>query len=60
MNEILAIVVVAYFAERIDTKKDFDTMSLYEISNSTENLTEFIFDSRHTFADIYGTFNMIL
>jgi hypothetical protein len=60
MNEILAIVVVAYFAERIESNKDFDTMSVYEISNTPENLTEFIFDSRHTFADIYSTFNMIL
>jgi hypothetical protein len=29
MNEILAIVVVAYFAERIESNKDFDTMSVY-------------------------------
>lgn len=32
MNEILAIVVVAYFAERIETDKDFDSMSNEEIS----------------------------
>jgi hypothetical protein len=60
MNEILAIVVVAYFAERIESKIDFSTLSTEEIANSPDNLIEFIFDSRHTFADIYSTFNMIL
>ena len=60
MNEILSIVVIAYLAERIETDIDFDSWSDEDISSSPENLTAFIFDSRHMFADIYSTFNQIL
>lgn len=57
MNEILAIVVIAYLAERVETDIDFDQWTDEQISSSPENLTAFIFDSRHMFADIYATFN---
>lgn len=60
MNEILAIVVIAYLAERVETDLDFDNMTVDEISSSPETLGAFLFDSRHMFADIYATFNMIL
>lgn len=60
MNEILAIVVIAYLAERIETDMELDQLSDAEIASSAENLTAFIFDSRHMFADIYATFNQIL
>lgn len=60
MNEILAIIVFAFFAERIETKKDFDSMDADTIANSQNDLVSFIFDSRHTFADIYSTFNNVL
>lgn len=34
MNEILAIIVFAFFAERIETKKDFDSMDSETIASS--------------------------
>lgn len=60
MNEILAIVVVAFFAERIVVKKDFDHLDDESIASNSDDLVSFIFDSRHTFADIYSTFDSIL
>lgn len=60
MNEVLSIVVIAYFAERIESQRDLDSLSVEEISKDQDALTEFIFDSKHTFADIYTTFNAIL
>lgn len=60
MNEVLAIVVIAYLAEREETDLDFEKMSDDEICSSPEKLSAFIFDSRHMFADIYATFNKIL
>ena len=60
MNEILAIVVFAFFAERVQVDTDFDSLTPEEIAQDFETLTSFIFDSRHTFADIYSTFNRIL
>jgi len=60
MNEILAIVVVAFFAERIVAKKDYDNLDEESIASNPDDLVAFIFDSRHTFADIYSTFDCIL
>ena len=60
MNEVLAIIVVAFFAERLDCSKDFDKMSVEEIGGDTDLLTQFIFDARHTFADIYTVCNSVL
>ena len=60
MNEILAIIVVAYFAERVESKREFDKMSPEEIAEDNELLTEFIFDARHTFADVYAVFNSVM
>jgi hypothetical protein len=60
MNEILAIVVFAFFAERIVTKKNYDFIDDDSIANNPDDLVAFIFDSRHTFADIYCTYNSIL
>lgn len=61
MNEILAIVVFAFFAERLDAEgKNFEEMTSEDIGADTDLITHFIFDSRHTFADIYSTFNRIL
>lgn len=60
MNELLGIVVFTFFAERIETKKDYDIIDDESIADNTNDLISFIFDSRHTFADIYTTFNRIL
>lgn len=60
MNEILAIVVFAFFAERIVAKQDYDNMDDETIASNPDDLVSFIFDSRHTFADIYSTFDCIL
>jgi hypothetical protein len=60
MNEILAIVVFAFFAERIETFKDFDMIDADTIATNHNDLIAFIFDSRHTFADIYSTYNQFL
>lgn len=60
MNEILAMVVMAFFAERIQTQTEFGKMSSESIAESTEDLVDFIFDYRHTFADIYSSFDNIL
>lgn len=60
MNEILAIVVFAFFAERIVANQDYDNMDDETIASNPDDLVSFIFDSRHTFADIYSTFDCIL
>lgn len=60
MNEILALVIVAFFAERVESKVDFGKMKAEEIAEDNAKLTEFIFDGRHTFADVYSTFKSIL
>lgn len=60
MNELLAIVVFAFFAERIVAIKDYDLMDDESIASNADDLIGFIFDSRHTFADIYSTFDCIL
>lgn len=60
MNEILSIVIFAYFAERLESDKDFDKMSTDEISKNPEILIEFVFDYRHTIADAYAAYNRIL
>lgn len=60
MNELLAIIVFAFFAERVETNKDFDKMSDEGICEEPEDLIALIFDSRHTFADIYTTFSRML
>jgi hypothetical protein len=60
MNEILAIIVFAFFAERIGTKKEYDFIDDETIASNPDDLIAFIFDSRHTFADIYSTFNAVL
>lgn len=60
MNEILAIIVFAFFAERVETAKDFDSMAAEEIGEKADTLVEFIFDYRHTFADIYSVFSKMM
>jgi hypothetical protein len=60
MNEILAIVVFAYFGERQGTSLDFTKMSDKEISENPDNLCAYIFDARHTIADVYDAYNCIL
>jgi hypothetical protein len=55
MNEVLAMVVMAFFAERLHTTQNFDIMSSEEIASNNDDLINFIFDYRHTFADIYTT-----
>jgi hypothetical protein len=60
MNELLAIIVFAFFAERIESKKDFDMIDADSIATNPNDLIEFLFDSRHTFADIYSTYNQFL
>ncbi len=60
MSEILAMVVMAFFAERVQTSKDFSKMSNDDISDSADDLMDYIFDYRHTFADIYSSFDQIL
>lgn len=60
MNEILAIVVFAFFAERVIASKDYDKMDADTIAEDPDDLIGFIFDSRHTFADIYDTYSCIL
>lgn len=60
MNEILAIIVFAYFAERVPADDDDEKLSAAEIGGDRDLLVRFIFNSKHTFADIYSTFNRIL
>lgn len=60
MNELLAIVVFTFFAERIETRIDYDNLDAETIASDQNDLINFIFDSRHTFADIYTTFNAVL
>ena len=60
MNEILAVIVFAFFAERIEVSKDYDSIDSEAIASNPNDLVAFIFDSRHTFADIYSTFDCIL
>ena len=60
MNEVLAIIVFAFFAERIRVEKDLHQLKTEDIVADSETLTGFIFDSRHTFADIFSIFNRIL
>lgn len=57
MNEILAMVVFAFFAERIKCKKNYDEMNSETIASNNDDIINFIFDSKHTFADIYAVFN---
>ena len=60
MYEILAIVVFAFFAERVTPKKDYEFIDDHSIATNPDDLVSFIFDSKHTFADIYSTYNCIL
>ena len=60
MNEILAIIVFAFFAERIQIYNDYDKLTDADIAADSDTLVSFIFYSRHTFADIYSTFNKVL
>lgn len=60
MNEVLAIIVFAFFAERIECKSDYDSMNDEQIVSNEDDLINFLFDSKHTFADIYAVFNKIL
>lgn len=60
LNEVLAIVVFAYFAERMQIYQDLDSLSVDEIASDPDLFVQFVFDSRHTFADIYSTLTCIL
>ena len=60
MNEILAIIVFAYFAERVAVEEDLSGLSDSDIGADQDKLVGFLFDSRHTFADIYSTFDRVL
>lgn len=51
--------VFAFFAERL-TCKSLEHLTPEEIAESPETFTSFVFDSRHTFADIYSTYDRIL
>lgn len=50
---MLAIVVFAYFAERMQIYQDIDGLSADDIASDPDLFVQFVFDSRHTFADIY-------
>jgi hypothetical protein len=54
------MVVMAFFAERVETNADFDNMTSEEIASNSDSLINFIFDYRHTIADIYSAFDKIL
>ena len=60
MNEILAIIVFAYFSERLHVEQDLDYLSTDEIIADPDLFSQYVFDSRHTFADIYSTMSRIL
>ena len=60
MNEILAIIVFAYFSERINVEHSLDHLSTDEIISDPDLFVQFVFDSRHTFADIYSTMSRLL
>ena len=60
MNEILAIIVFAYFSERLYVEHSLDDLSTAEIIGDADLFIQFVFDSRHTFADIYSTMTRIL
>lgn len=60
LNEVLAIVVFAFFAERLPAAADLDARPPEEVAASPELLAQCVFDARHTFADIYSTFARIL
>jgi hypothetical protein len=60
MNEILAIIVFAYFSERINVEHSLDHLSTEEIISDPDLFVQFVFDSRHTFADIYSTMSRLL
>lgn len=73
MNEILAIVVFAFFAERVhvdftkvaqfhnyDGGVDIDILTNEEVGADVESTVNFLFDARHTFADIYSVYARIL
>jgi hypothetical protein len=60
MNEILAIIVFAYFSERINVEHNLDHLTTDEIISDPDLFVQFVFDSRHTFADIYSTMSRLL
>lgn len=60
LNEVLAIVVFAFFAERLAPTQNLELLSAEDIASSPDRLCEFFFDARHTFADIYSIYARIL
>jgi preprotein translocase subunit SecA len=63
MNEILAILMIAFFKEvnleSLAFKQECNE-NLEEVSGSAESISSFIFDFGHSFADIYWGFDRIL
>jgi len=60
LNEVLAIIVFAFFAERLPPAVALDSKADAEVAASPELFAQVVFDGRHTFADIYATFNRVL
>ncbi len=60
LNEVLAIIVFAFFAERLPPAEALDSKADAEVAASPELFAQVVFDGRHTFADIYATFNRVL
>lgn len=63
MNEILAIVVMAFLAEyHMESKKpdDLENLAAWEIAKDSDTLISFLFDARHLFADVYTLYDQIL
>ena len=69
MNEVLAILVYAFFQEIVRNPEDKPqdvivknkcNENVEEVSASQEKMIGFIFDEGHTFADIYWCFDRVM
>jgi len=63
MNEVLAILVYAYFQEVEEPSLIFHTSckeDLHQLAQTQEGIISFIFDAGHTFADIYWSFDRVM
>lgn len=63
MNEVLAIIVYAFFQEVTSYDLVIHTScneDLHEVAKSEDSIVNFLFDIGHTFADIYWSFDRVM
>lgn len=60
MNEIIAVIYFAFYAEKADKNDEVDKLTDDEIISSDESLISFMFNQKHINADVFTVFERVM